>query len=241
MEGIFQRKKMKSVLVVLAVFLLIFVAVLARNARRGEGKTLNGVVKADFVTHVDRGMDAAMEQEWEKKVSTLEVEMMKNPKDISLMLQMGNLKYQLGDLASAQEWYERILSTHPQDAPALENLGQTLYEMGDFSGAQKRWRAALAIGPYEVTYLKLADLLQEKFPERKAEIQPLLEEAIATLGQTPGLLTRLGQWYAGEGRYQEALSHFEVAEQLAPDNTTLSLLIEQTRAAWTAAEAEATP
>ena len=186
----------------------------------------------EFVTWVDRGLSEEIKVEFELRITTLEAAISSNPeRDISQLLQLGNLKYTYGDLQGAKEQYEDILFTHPKDAPALENLGQTLREMGDYEGAFARWRAALNISPYEVTYLKLADLIEEQFPERQDEIQTLLEEAIATLGQTPGLLKRLGEWYATNEQYDEAISHYKVAKQLDPDDETIDELIDEVRAA----------
>ncbi len=198
-----------------------------------------GTGETEFVTWVDRGLSDNVKAEFELRIATLEAAIASNPeRDISQLLQLGNLKYAYGDLSSAKEQYENILSTHPKDAPALENLGQALREMGDYQGALDRWRAALNVSPYEVTYLKLADLLDEYFPERQDEIQTLLEEAIATLGQTPGLLKRLGEWYAVNEKYNEAISHYKVAGRLDPDDETIDELIDEVRAAKAQAEKE---
>src|SRR3989338_1554889 len=186
----------------------------------------------ELVTWVDRGLPESIAAELELRIQTLEASLEADTdgkKDISQILELGNLKYAYGDLAGAKEEYERILSTHPTDAPAHENIGQTLLEMGDVIGAEGHWRAAIASSPYEVTYIKLADLIDTSFPKRRAEIQPLLEEAIATLGQTPSLLVRLGNWYRQEKDYERALSHYQVALRLQPENTSLIQLINEVK------------
>src|SRR3989338_7752505 len=98
---------------------------------------------SEFVTWVDRGMPESIAAELELRIQTLEASIEADTdekKDISQILELGNLKYAYGDLAGAKEQYERILSTHPTDAPAHENLGQTLLEMGDVIGAEGHWR-----------------------------------------------------------------------------------------------------
>ena len=187
---------------------------------------------SEFVTWVDRGIPESIAAELELRIQTLEASLEANTnekKDISQILELGNLKYTYGDLAGAKEQYERILLTHPTDAPAHENLGQTLLEMGDVAQAEEHWRAAIASSPYEVTYIKLADLIDASFFERHAEIQPLLEEAIATLGQSPALLVRLGNWYRQEKDFERALSHYQVALRLQPENTSLIQLINEVK------------
>jgi tetratricopeptide (TPR) repeat protein len=169
----------------------------------------------------------------EEKITNLENSLntdLELAKDLSQWLQLGNFKYQLGDLAGAREVYEtKILADHPADAAALENLGQTLYEMRDYEGAELKWRAALSVNPWEVTYLKLVNLIKEKFPERQAEIQGILEEAIASIGQSPGLLKELGSWFERNEKYDLALSHYKVAKQLAPEDETIDDLIKEVR------------
>jgi len=179
-----------------------------------------------FLTYTDRGLNSDDRTKLEQKISDLENSLTNDPelaKDLFQWLTLGNLKYQLGDLAGAKETYEtKILADYPADAAALENLGQTLYEMQDYEGAELRWRAAISVNPWEVTYLKLVNLIAEKFPNRQQEIQGILEEAIANLGQSAGLLIRLGDWYADNGQYDRALSHYQVAKQLAPEDSSIN-------------------
>jgi uncharacterized protein HemY len=101
-------------------------------------------------------------------------------------------------------------------------LAQTQIEMGDWSGAEKSLRAAANVSAYEPTYMKLVDLIDAHFPERSGEIQTILETAIANLGQTSGLLSRLGQWYADQGMLDEAISHYQVAHQIDPEDQSIS-------------------
>jgi len=183
----------------------------------------------EFLTYVDHGFKAEDRAVLEQKISDLENSLATDEelaKDLSQWLVLGNMKYQLGDLAGAKEIYEtKILRDHPDDAAALENLGQTLYEMRDYAGAELKWRAAISVNPWEITYLKLTNLIEEKFPARQSEIQGILEEAIANLGQTTGLLKELGMWFENDGQYELALAHYKVAKQLTPDDSGIDELI----------------
>ncbi|MFA6131753.1 MAG: hypothetical protein WC702_01630 [Patescibacteria group bacterium] len=187
----------------------------------------------NFLYYIDRGFNEGDKATLEQKISELENKLATDSelaKDISQWLTLGNMKYQLGDLAAAKEIYEtKILADHPADGAALENLGQTLFEMQDYEGAELRWRAAISVNPWEVTYLKLVDLIYNKFPDRQKEIQSILEEAIANLGQTPGLVRRLGDWYADNEQYDRALSHYKVVKQLSPDDETINEKIAEVR------------
>ncbi|TAK03549.1 tetratricopeptide repeat protein [Patescibacteria group bacterium] len=179
---------------------------------------------------VDRGIDAENMAKFEERIAAQEAAVAEGERDISELLVLGNLYYSVGDLKKAAAAYRDILSSNPNDSAAHENLAQALIEMGDYAGAEAQLRAAADVSAYEPTYLKLADLIDEHFPARRAEIQVILEAAIGNLGQTPGLLTRLGKWYADNGMLKEAISHYEVARQLAPDDQAIQAEIERLEA-----------
>jgi len=183
------------------------------------------VEKPTLLTVVDRGIseeDLAIQRQ---KIADLEAQIAEKnaagERDINLILQLGNLYYGIGELEKSVEQYNDILSTHPNDAPSLENRGQALLEMGDYVGALESWQQALAVNPYEVTYLRVADLITEHFPESQDQVRIVLENAITNLGQTAGLLKRLGEWYEANEMYDEAISHYKVALQLDPDDEWL--------------------
>jgi len=184
-----------------------------------------------LTTTVDRGMSEEQLQLFRDRIAEFETMVADNEangtRDLSVILSLGNLYYQIGELETAVTWYREILRTNPEDAPALENLSQTQIEMGDWAGADVSLRAAVNVSAYEPTYIRLADLIDAHFPERSAEIQAILETAIANLGQTSGLLSRLGRWYADNGMLDEAISHYQVAHQIDPDDQAVKQELER--------------
>jgi tetratricopeptide (TPR) repeat protein len=229
----FFKVPLRTVVFTLAVLVLLFFG-LAWKFRWLETPNQSSSNEKIFLSYVDHGLKDEDRARLEQKISDLENRLATDAeftKDLSQWLYLGNLKYQLGDLAGAKEIYEtKILADHPADAAALENLAQTLYEMEDYEGAELRWRAAISVNPWEVTYLKLVDMIASKLPERQGEIQGILEEAIANLGQSAGLVNRLGDWYADNGQYERALSHYQVVKQLAPENEMIDEKISKMRA-----------
>lgn len=224
----------KNIIFILAVVVLL-AAGLVWKLDSQPNSPISKSEPTNLAVYIDRGLTVEIKADLEKKVSDLEVLMASDEKikaDISQWLILGNRYYQLGNLSGAQKAYEHIFVTNPQDAPAHENLGQVLYEMGDFTGAESHWRTALETNPYEVTYIKLVNLIDEKFPAKHFEIQTILEEAIVNLGQTPGLLIRLGDWYLSEGNYQRAISHYQVAKQLDPTSSNIDQKIKEARDLW---------
>jgi tetratricopeptide (TPR) repeat protein len=188
----------------------------------------------NLVLHVDRGLSpadkAALQARIDAEVAAIAADDKAGTPDLTKVLLLGNYYYEIGDLDNAAKTYRSILATHPKDTPSYENLGQVQLEEGDYAGAEASWKAAVDISPYEPTYLKLVDLIDKHFPDQNASIETILESAIGNLGQTPGLLTRLGDWYAEKGNLQEAISHYEVAHQLAPDDTSIAATLTSLRA-----------
>ncbi len=175
-------------------------------------------------------MPAENRARFDERIVALQAEIAgKETQDIGLELQLGNAFYAIGELGKAVEQYDKILATHPTDAPSLENKGQALLEMGDANGALEEWGRAIASSPFEGTYLRMVDVLEEQFPERHDSVKILLEDAIATLGQSPALLIRLGKWHESKGELAEAISHYEIAVQLDPGNQDLIQTITRLR------------
>jgi len=199
--------------------------------------------ESPLIAFVDRGISEEQLQTFHDRIVEFEITVKDNEtngaRDISAILSLGNLYYQIGDLETAAKWYREILRTNPKDGAALENLAQAQIEMGDWEGADASLRAAVNVSAYEPSYIKLADLIDEHFPERRDEIQVILETAIANLGQTPGLLSRLGRWYADRGMLDEAISHYQVAHQIDPDDQAIENTLDELRKARSAASKDA--
>ncbi|MFC1788226.1 tetratricopeptide repeat protein [Patescibacteria group bacterium] len=180
-----------------------------------------------IVTKVDRGISEEDMPIFQERIDDLIQQIAKSEKrDINLILQLGNMYYSVGELALSLEKYNDILSTDPDDGPALENKGQTLFEMGSLVEAEEVWRKALSIDNNERTYLKVAALLDENYPERKNELLSFLEDAVSTIGQTPGLMVALGNWHRNNGDLDAAISHYDVASKLAPDDAGIKAELE---------------
>lgn len=194
----------------------------------------------EFVTYVDRGIDQENLDRLNQEIAELEASLAEqgDSPDLSNMLQLGNKYYAIGELGKAKKVYGEILLISPTDVPTLENLGTTLVEMEDYYGAEEAWILATELAGNESHVIRLANLIDEYIPEHKDRIGPMLKLAIEQLGQTPGLLARLGEWYYEQGDYERAVSHYEVAIDIDPEDESLQTRLEEIRAAWTKAVEE---
>jgi len=185
----------------------------------------NSGPKQNIVDVVDRGISAEDMPLFDEKIESVAKEIadkqQAGEEDISLYLRLGNAYYSAGQLAKAVEQYNLILKDHPQDAAALENKAQALSEAGDFEGAKVAWYAALAVDPREETYIKLSNFLLDKEPDSSKEVLRLLEEGVQNNGQTVGLMVALGNANRKIGDLELAVTYYDIATKLAPEDTSL--------------------
>jgi len=187
----------------------------------------------NFLTYVDRGLTEELWLRYEQQIAELlaSIDSQGDEPNLNDLLLLGNAYNSTGQLAKAKEAYGQILMRAPQDTPALENLGSTLYLMEDYYGAEEAWLTAAEISGSEPHILKLVDLINNHIPEHKAQVKDILELAIDQLGQTPGFLATLGEWYYEQGEFDRAVSHYRVALQIDPDNEVLATRLEEIRIA----------
>ena len=139
--------------------------------------------------------------------------------DIERWIGMGNLYYVLGYLKDAREATETALRVAPANYIAQANLGDILNEMGDKNGALQSYQKTLEIAQFSPYYVKYVDFLKAEFPERKDEYEKALIETFNKLGRQPEFLSRLAAFYMEEGRYEEAITHYEALVPLVPEDT----------------------
>lgn len=167
-------------------------------------------------TFIDKGLSEEAQAEFDLRIATLkasiEASVEFNSHDHLLL---GNLYYQVGELGLAKGAYDAILEKSPDDVGALENLGVALELMRDYEGAARSWTRALSLSGSVTTVIRLVDVIEEHLPEQYDRVDDVLELAIESLGQDEMLNGRLAKWYFENGMYDQAQSHYEVAEALS--------------------------
>lgn len=79
------------------------------------------------------------------------------------LLRLANRALEDGDLATASQRFERVVSANPGSAPGLLGLGRVALARGDDAAAEARFEAALAIDPERPgVYLGLADVAAKR-------------------------------------------------------------------------------
>ena len=126
------------------------------------------------------------------------------------------LQMQLGELAAAQQMYQRVLTVEPTSRQALLHLGMIAAELGNRQAAAAHYLTLIKHDPdFMDTYVQLANL-----HERSRDLAAA--EQAFTMGITheptwaPGYLWR-GKIFQKQGASDRAETDFRRAIQLAPD------------------------
>ena len=127
------------------------------------------------------------------------------------LLAKANSHAQRGDLTSALELYQQVLTIEPRHAVALNNRGLALAELGRFIEAERHFRGALSINPeYMDAHGNLGDILRRRgfFAQSEAslrraiKLKPNYLEAHCGLGLV--LISR-GRLHEAKGRFRKVL------------------------------------
>ncbi len=128
----------------------------------------------------------------------------------------------LGDLAGAAEPLSRLAELNPQEPRYSVLLAQTKQELNDLEGAAQTYRSILTANPGNMAALQgLVALLVEQ--ERPQAAIGLLQDTLETAEQSnkiqPGTIDviavklLLGQVYAEQSRYDDAIATYDIAIQ----------------------------
>lgn len=166
---------------------------------------------SEQIIFVDRGL--SKDQFFELQ---LRIEILEQKEGAENILELADAKYRIGDLAGAEELYISILESIPENATVLDILGQIKKERGLLSEAETLWREVILLDPQEEIYLKLIDLLLSEQNTRIDDAKTLVQEGIATLGETVELLLREGDYLFIQEKYKDAENAYRKAFQLAP-------------------------
>jgi tetratricopeptide (TPR) repeat protein len=132
--------------------------------------------------------------------------------NIDAQIDLGIAYFRGGDYNSAKKCVQSVLKAEGDNFRALNLLGKIDFMQGNFEIAANELQAALAITPdFDVAYsLALADLQLKKLPQATV----LFDEMQASLADTPGLHTLLGQAYRQTGYLDLAVDQFKNALKL---------------------------
>lgn len=207
--------KKKIILTIVVFAVIIAGGVFFSLTRKNDDLT-------DLVTFVDRGLTTEFQAKLLAQIANDKAEIgdrigdKKSMEDLEHWIGIGGTYYVLGNLAEARSATLEALDLNPVNYVAWGNLGDILSEMGDLDGAEHAYQKAMEFNPIPAYYTKYADFLRDRFTDRLSDYEAVLKDAVQKFGQEPEYISRLAELYMKQGRYQEAVAHYEVLLSLTP-------------------------
>lgn len=214
----FSRKQ-----IAIGSFVLILLLIGGYALWQKEGKRFTDPYYG-LTTHLEVQMDDTTRTLLKQRLATAQASLAAQKQgsdvDTQLYLVIAEHHKMLGDLVASRETYETYLAIMPNSYVAWNAYADVLELMKDLPKAEEAFKMSLSLLKTDEYYQDYVEFLQRHFPERRAEVKVLLDEAYANLKQTPWIMTTLGNWFFETGECDQGKAHYDVAITLSPDDST---------------------
>ncbi len=167
-----------------------------------------------------RGEVLVIDHKYEEAVAELQKAEVIRPLDPSVNVPMARALFALNRTQEAEKLAGRVLASHRDSAP-MYDLMVSHYLKAHRSADAEHWlRSEAAVLPKQVSpRLELASLYREsgRRPEMAATLEGIRMDR-ALFPDAPGIV---GDFYAGNGEWEEALSQYQDGERSAPKGNTV--------------------
>jgi protein O-GlcNAc transferase len=167
-----------------------------------------------------------LQKQWEDTIATCYKIILLQPNHAQTYKLLGNSLQSQGKLDAAIRSYNKALQIDPTFVEVMVNLGSVFYKKGEVETAINLYQNAIKLQPdLGAIYWNLGKILQEK-----GELEPAftyLQKAVQLQPNLPGINSHLIQAYAyqKEGKLDDAISHYQHAIALSPDDVTAYLCL----------------
>jgi protein O-GlcNAc transferase len=167
-----------------------------------------------------------LQKQWEDTIATCYKIILLQPNHAQTYKLLGNSLQSQGKLDAASRSYNKALQIDPTFVEVMVNLGSVFYKKGEVETAINLYQNAIKLQPdLGAIYWNLGKILQEK-----GELEPAftyLQKAVQLQPNLPGINSHLIQAYAyqKEGKLDDAISHYQHAIALSPDDVTAYLCL----------------
>jgi len=122
----------------------------------------------DMPPQTQRSSSAADPQaELRARIATLEAQAAEEPENLSLLINLGNAYYDIGDPAKSVEYYERSIKIRPDNPHVLVDCGSMYRELGQPRKALELFERAIAIDPeFPQAYFNKGTVLRMELGDR---------------------------------------------------------------------------
>ncbi|XP_059169827.1 protein O-mannosyl-transferase TMTC3-like isoform X2 [Physella acuta] len=173
--------------------------------------------------------------DWESEYSIFRAGLKVNQGNAKLFNNVGHALEKVHKFSEALDYFEKAASVQPDDIGAHINVGRTYVNLNQSHPAEKAYLRAISLFPpiikgksYQArvapnhlnAYLNLANLVS-KDPNRYAEADQLLRQAITMRADFVEAYINLGDIQVKQGRIEEAKQTYEAALRQDPSNADL--------------------
>lgn len=143
-----------------------------------------------------------------------------DPQEVAAKIGMVKCRLVLERVKEASELAQTLREAHPKSAEAALWHGRALEALGQREEAESAYRRAVELAPKDASrvepYVALSMLLNQL--GKLAEAQALLDHARSELPDSPAIHRAMGDVALAQGRYDDALSEFNLALKLDPSD-----------------------
>ena len=164
--------------------------------------------------HYNLGLSDQMLQRLQDAIKSYNNALKLDPNHFGSNMNLGLVYLALGDVDKAVKYTDKAALLKPESAEAQANLALTLDARGDYVLAERAYRKSIELAPKQVGTLTnyANNLLAQQKPRDAADV---IQQTLK-LEDTPYLRKRLGDAYAMEQRYDEALGQYREARKRNP-------------------------
>jgi tetratricopeptide (TPR) repeat protein len=172
------------------------------------------------IVNPDPKLSSSARENFMKQFNTIVEKIKKIPNSTWNWLDLGSVKYALGDYKGAEAAWIYATKLSPEHSPAYNNLGQLYWhDMPDYSKAEAMFQKFVALEPTAVGgYRDLADMYRYNYKEKQNQIIPVILNGLSNNPNSPDLLSYLGLYYYETGDRAHAIEYYEKLVKAAPNN-----------------------
>lgn len=145
-----------------------------------------GGLSGGSVTDIVRSLFGGKRGETEVEIESLQKTLKTDPKNLSVLIQLGNDYYDLGRYKEAVTYYNRALAIGPNNVDVRVDMGASYYALGQVDKALEAFKTATQINPNHamawynlgIAYKAKGDVANQRFAWNKfLTLQPTGEQA----------------------------------------------------------------
>ncbi len=156
-----------------------------------------------------------------------------SPEDVTAIVDIARIKYQLEDYDGAKELYHKALEINPDSILVYQNLGNIYLIEKNYQKAEEMYLTIIEKTPKWVNaYRELEKIYRFHIPEKHPGIEQIFLDGIEKGSDINeyapvDLYIMLGTFYQRNDQAQKAIEYYETALEIMPENKVVQRELEK--------------